>query len=159
MGLSIYVFAGPQDYRALSEHARSCGLRFYPTLLMHPEEKLEDDPSNRPFAYLSLRPREELHPYGNPPGIGPATDPLLELMKPYLKDSTLVIGQLYCSDDNPQLFMVTKPLFSKLASWIKKHWQKLPTGQYIGPEAKLLMDQGTKLAYFPPGVPVEIKLI
>ncbi len=157
MGLSIYLSAGPQDYRAMSEYGRSLGLKFYPILMSQSEDSLTDDPSEGPFAYLSPLPREKLHPYGNPPGIGSATDPLLDLMKPYVENNTLVIGSLYCSDDAAELFEVTKPYFSKLASWIRKHWERLPTGQYIGPEANELLKQGAKLAYFPPGVPIEVK--
>ncbi len=151
MGLSIYLFAGPADYKAFSGHCRSIGLKFYPILANMPEEHLTDDPAQYPFAYLSVHPMEALHPYGNPSVIGSATDPLLELMKPYLKGNTLVIGRLYCSDDVPEFYAVTRPIFSKLAKWIKKDWRRLPTGQYCGPEADSLMNTGATLAYFPPG--------
>jgi hypothetical protein len=157
MGLIVYLFAGPQDYRAFGDYCRSLGLRMYPILLHQPEELPTDDPSQYPFCYLSQVPREELHPYGDPQGISSAADPLLDLMKPYFRDNTLVIGRLYCSDDVPRLFAVTKPLFSKLEKWIRKKWHKLPTGQYIGPEAKALEAKGANLAYFPPGVAVEVK--
>jgi hypothetical protein len=152
MGLSVYLFAGPKDYRAFSEYSRSTGLRMYSILVDQPEETSPENPSLYPFVYLSPHAREELHPYGQPPGIGPATEPLLELMKPYFKDNVLVIGRIYCSNDLPQLFAVTKPWFMRLRKWIKNEWERLPTGQYIGPEAKELEHKGAKLAYFPPGV-------
>jgi hypothetical protein len=132
-------------------------LRLLPILLSQPEELPPDDPSERPFVYLSPKPIEELHPYGNPPGIGPATDALLSLMKPYYKDDTLVVGRLYSSSDVPELFAVTKPYFTEIAKWIKNEWSKLPTGQYLGTEAAALKNKGAKLAYFPPDVPIQVK--
>lgn len=157
MGLSIYLFAGPTDSRCLCELCQSVGLRMYPILMNQPEMVPTDDPAARPFCFLSFLAREELHPYGNPPRISDATDPLLELMFPYFKNNLLVIGRIFCSNDVPDLFRITKPWFRKLAKWIRGNWEKLPTGQYVGPEAKSLLEAGAKLAYFPPGVPIEIK--
>jgi|GEM_PF-761984 len=155
MGRSVYLFAGPADYRAFSEYARSLNLRFYPFLIGQPEEQLDDNPADYPFAYLSIFPRDQLHPYGKDMRIGPATDPLIELVKPYFKDQLLVMGRLHCSNNNPDRFAVTKPLFTKLAQWIRRHWEQLPTKQYIGPEAKSLSAQGAMIAFFPPTVEVK----
>src|SRR5207302_1357834 len=99
MAQCIYLFAGPSDNRALSEYVLSLDLRMYPILIQQPEFSVADDPVAYPFSFLSPTKREHLHPYGNPLRISDATDPLIELMRPYLKDNTLVIGRLYCSDD------------------------------------------------------------
>jgi hypothetical protein len=132
----------------------------YPILMSQPEDPPDYDPASGPFSYLSFQTREELHPYGNPPGIGPATDPLLQFMLPYFKPpDLLVIGRLYCSNDHKGYFQMTRPYFMKLRAWIRKNWKKLPTRQYIGPEAEALVEQGARLAYFPPGVVVEKRYI
>jgi hypothetical protein len=70
-------------------------------------------------------------------------------MKPYCSRNTLVIGRLYCSDDIPELYTEIKPFYAKVEMWIKTHWKRLPTGQYIGPEAIKLENDGAKKAYFP----------
>ena len=159
MAQCIYLFAGPSDNRALSEYVLSLDLRMYPILIQQPEFSVADDPVAYPFSFLSPTKREHLHPYGNPLRISDATDPLIELMRPYLKDNTLVIGRLYCSDDVKTFFTVTKPYFAKIAEWIRNQWHRLPTGQYIGPEAQCLMEGGVQLAFFPPGVPVERRIV
>ena len=160
MGLSLYYFAGPRDNQALSEFARSLGLRIFAILAEKPEIMPSDDPSVGPFCYLCPVPREELHPYGSPPGIGPATDPLIDFWRSYFhRPDALVIGRLYCSDDVPDLFRITKPYFSKLAKWVRGKWEKLPEGQFIGPEGQSLLEKGVKLAYFPPGVKVEARVV
>jgi len=156
MGFSVYVFAGPNDNRVFCERVREYGLRMYPILLQQPEITASDDPAAYPFCYLSPCPREDLHPYGDPLCIGSATDPLLDFMRPYFTPPALVvIGRLYCSNDVPALFAVTRPYFHRLAKWIRANWARLPTGQYIGPEAQALVEGGAKLAYFPPGVTIQ----
>jgi hypothetical protein len=159
MGLSIYMFAGPTDNRALSEYILSLGLRMYPILMQQPEIALDDDPAAYPYCFLSAIQREDLHPYGSPARIGAATDPLLQMMRPYFREpNLLVVGDIFCSDDVRELFGVTKPIFTKLSKWIRKHWERLQTGQYIGPQAQMLHAQRATLAYFPPGVPIEQRI-
>ena len=155
MGLSIYLFAAPADTRAFCDFAASLELSMYPILMGQAEVMASSDPSLGPFCYLSPVPRERLHPYGNPERIGPATDPLIEFMRPYVEDRTLVIGRLYCSDDVPGLYAISRPIFHRLAKWIRSNWERLPTGQYIGPEAQSLRAEGFELAYFPPTVSIE----
>jgi hypothetical protein len=128
-----------------------------PILWDKPEFAPSSDPRLHPFCYLSLVPRDRLHPYGNTKGISDATDPLIEFMRPYVSDKTLVIGRLFCSDDVPELFRATRPVFHRLAEWVRSNWERLATGQYIGPEAQRLRADGFELLYFPPGVVVERK--
>jgi hypothetical protein len=160
MGSSVYVFAAQQDNERFCEFASSLGLRIYPILMEQPELAPSDDPGDGPFCWLSPLARGQLHPYGKRPGIGDATDPLIEYMRPYFRaPDLLVIGRVYCSSDVKELHVIRKPYFSKLAKWIRSHWQRLPTGQYIGPEAMKLKEGGVKLAYFPPGVNVDTKIV
>lgn len=167
MGASIYYFAGPTDNHALSDYAQSLGLRIYAPLIDRPEISASEDPCCGPFCFLSPVPKEELHPYGNPLGICDALDPLIEFWRAsYRSPDLLVMGRLYCSDDGIHssdeartLYDKRKPFFAKLAKWIKSKWKKLPTRQYIGPEAERLLESGAKLAYLPPGVKIETKMI
>jgi hypothetical protein len=133
----------------------------YPILLSQPEVNPTDNPSTNPFCYLSPLPMSELHPNGTPPGIGPATDPLLEFSFAYfLPPDKLVLGGLHCSTDVPDFFPVAKPYFRKLAKWISANWKTLPGGQfYIAPEVESLLANGARLVNFPPGVEIEVKVV
>ncbi len=160
MGLTIDLFAGPSDSRGLSEHIFSLGLRMYPILLSQREISLDDDPAEYPYCFISPLCREQLHPYGNPPRIGAATDPLIQMMRPYFrKPDLLVIGDLHCSDDVSSLFQVTNPIFQKLSKWVSSNWYKLPAGGYIGPEARRLLELGVRLSYLPPDATIERRVI
>ena len=148
MGRSVYFFCTAADNQLLSEEAIRVGLRMYPILMSQEEIQTSDDPIDGPFCYLSVVPRSETHPYGDPPIIGPATDPLLDSMRAYYKPPTLVMGRIYWSDDVPELAKITKPYFLKLFKWIKKQWHRNADGQYMGWEAKKLHDSGqAQLAY------------
>lgn len=150
MGVSIYLFATHRDCERLSTVIHEMGMYILPILMEQEEIDPSDDPSKRPYCYVTRVPRERLHPYGDPPGIGPATDPLIGFMRPYENDSgMLIVGRLYCSDDVPELFADTLPLFRKLRRWIQKNWHWLPEGQYAGPEAFVRIQNGAKRAYFP----------
>lgn len=160
MGASIYYFAGPSDSQVFSEYAQSLGLRILPPLFDNPQISPTNDPCEGPFCFLSPRSKDELHPYGQPAKISDALDPLIEFWRSYYRSpDLLVIGRLHCSNDVGDLHETTKTNFSRLAKWIKGNWKKLPTGQYIGPEAETLVNNGAKLVYFPPGINIEEKII
>ena len=156
MGSSLYIFSGPKDYQELEGEIRRRGLHMYPILMEQPELALANDPAARPFCFLSHLARHELHPYGNPPRICDATDPLLSFMRPYFKPpDLLVMGRIHCSADVPKFYDVMMPYFRGLAGWVKAHWEKLDSGEYIGPEATTIRDAGARLVTFPPNVPIE----
>jgi len=159
MGKAVYFFAGPQDSAAIARFANSIGLQLVSPLANEPEISPEEDPRLGPFVYLTPLQKGEMHPYGYPPKIGPATDPLLEFWRSYFTPTppVLVMGRLFCSDDVPKYFDITRPYFSKLTKWMRGAWKKLPEGQFIGPDAQKLAECGAELAYFSPGVPVDIK--
>lgn len=153
MGKAIYLFAGPADNRALTDFALSIGLRVLAPLYADGDIS-SSNPAKGPFCFLSLVPHGATHPYGNPLGIGPATDPLIEFMRSYFKDPYLVMGRIYCSLDSKRLAEKTVPYYSKLARWIRKNWERNSDRQYVGPHAKQLIEQGAIIAYLPPGVPI-----
>lgn len=155
LGRGIYFFADTTDNQQLCDYAASIGLHLYPPLADARELTSSDDPTDRPFCFLSPVPKESLHPYGNPRIIGTATDPLLEFLRSYHHGSHLVIGRIHWSDDVPDLAKETKPFFLMLTKWIQKHWEKLPDGQYVGPNAKSRMDGGAVCAQLPPELTVE----
>lgn len=156
MANAICYFAGSEDNRVLCEFLTSLGLSMFPILMDQPEIMPGDDPAAGPFCYLSPLPRSQLHPYGRPLGIGHGTDPLLGLFRSYLSPPDgLVMGQLHCPDDVAFLHTIIRPYFTRIASWIRREWVKLPDGhQYIGPEALSLAENGTKLLQLPPSVKV-----
>ena len=159
MAASVYYFACREDHLALWSVIESVGLTVIPVLVQAPLPSRRDDPASGWLVYLSPVPREALHPYGQPPGYGPATDPIIELLQGYDKGSYLVMGRVYWSDDVPEFGKVTLPYFRKIRSWIRANWEKLPDGQYIGPAAKLAASNGVELKTFPPGVPIERRYI
>jgi hypothetical protein len=155
MGIAIYFFAGTEDNKTLCDFAASLGLSMLPILMEQPAISPSDDPAKGPFCYLSPFPRGELHPYGRPPKISAATDPLIEFLRSYrYAPDALVMGRVYCSDDVPAFVPITKPYFTKIADWIRRDWAKVPGGQHIGPEAKSLLQGGTRLLQLPPNVKV-----
>jgi hypothetical protein len=158
MGTSVMIFAGPKDDRALVEYAASLGLRLVPPRLDQVGTVAFEEPSQGPFWYLSFLPVENLHPYGNPPvKVGSATDPLIEFIRSYYEPPYLVAGRVYWSTDVPDLARQTKPHFTKLARWIRKHWKRRKEdGYYIGPDAQRLVEEGkAQPVYFPPGIEIK----
>lgn len=146
-------FAGPEDDRRLCEYAASLGLSVLP--MLWGREK-PGDPKEYPACFLSALPSEKLHPYGNPPVIGPATDPLLEFTRSYYTAPFLVAGRIYWSDDAELLAKETKGYFAKLSSWIKKRWHRRSDGYFVGPDGERLLREGlAQVTYLPPGTRVE----
>jgi hypothetical protein len=64
MGSSICFFCGSSDNDNLQNFAMSLGLHL---ISMKIDNEVSWDPSLGPVCYLSVVPKSELHPYGNPP--------------------------------------------------------------------------------------------
>jgi hypothetical protein len=148
MGSSIGFYCGQSDIEALQEFAKSLGLHLVlPTI----NEESVPAPTERPYCYLSLCPKSELHPFGKPPvRVTHAKDPMLTFMRAYFKDPYLVLGHIQWSDDVASLAAQTKPYFQKLRTWIKREWE--PYGDlYLGREAKELVANGAQMVNVLPG--------
>lgn len=159
MGQSVCFFAGPGDNQALCEYALSIGLKIQPPLVGEPAVSPTDDPSAGPFCYLTPVPESELHPYGNPPRVSDAIDPLLLFMRSYHQPPYLIMGHIHWSDDVPHLAKLTKRYFSKMAKWLEQNWRKHSAGEFIGPEAWRLVQLGAQLTDLPPGLNVETRTL
>lgn len=142
MGSSIGFYCSSKDTESLTQYAESLGL-----VLAAPEID-KDVPSlvsEGPYCYISVKSKEELSPYGDPPiKISDATDPLIGFMRAYERDNYLVLGHLYLSNDVPELHKQTKPTYNKLCKWVKYNWEKYGDF-YIAPDAKLLKEKGAEL--------------
>jgi hypothetical protein len=148
MGSSIGFYCGQSDAEALQEFATSIGLHLVlPTI----EQERVPAPAERPYCYLSLVPKSELHPFGKPPmRVTHAKDPMMTFMRAYFKDPYLVLGHIHWSDDVAALAAQTKPYFQKPRNWIKREWQ--PYGDLcIGPEANDLIAKGAQMVNVLPG--------
>ena len=142
MGSSVAFYCGDSDIAALQEYALSLGLNIVPPTL---DIGVSEDPSEGPFCYLSVIPKDKLSPYGESAiKVSDATDPLIGFMRAYFKNPYLVLGHIYWSDDVPDLAKRTKPFYQKLVRWIQKEWGKFGDF-YIGPEAKSLFDKGAEM--------------
>jgi|SRR5581483_3112786 len=142
MGSSIEFYCGQSDIEALQGFALSLGLHLVlPTI----QEASVPAPAERPYCYLSLIPKSELHPFGKPPvRVTHAKDPMLRFMRAYFKNPYLVLGHIHWSDDVPALAAQTKPYFQKLRNWIKREWTQ-HGDLYLGPEAKELVAKGAQM--------------
>jgi len=150
MASSIGFYCGASDNEALEAYARSIGLVLVPLSIDKP---LVSSADVAPFCFLSLVPASDLHPHGDPPvRITDARDPLIGFMRAYFKDPYLVAGHIHWSDDVRELAARTKPIFQKLASWVRKEWERLPGGGfYVGPEAEGLIRKGAITVNVLPG--------
>ncbi len=81
--------------------------------------------------FKSLRhlniPLDELTPYAyEDPAkkVSDATDPLIGFMRSYHRNSYLVLGHLYLSNDVPGLNKLAKSYYNKLCKWVKGNWNK-----------------------------------
>lgn len=141
MGSSTSFYCGPADNAALEGFASSIGLLLVPPL---PGTGVPENPADGPFCYLSVLQEDKLSPYGE--GImkvSPAVDPLLGLLRSYVKGPYLVAGQLFWSNDVPELAKITKPYYAKMVGWMRKEWEKYGD-VYIGPEARVRLDEGVE---------------
>lgn len=142
MGSVVCFYCGPSDIAALESFALSLGLH---VVSMTVDGNVASFPAEGPFCYLSLVPKSELHPYGNPPNrVTDAKDPMLGFMRAYFKDPYLVLGHIQWSDDVATLAAKTKPYFQKLRNWIKREWEAYGD-LYLGPEAKGLAAKGAQM--------------
>jgi hypothetical protein len=150
MGRNIGFYCTQSDNDALEGFARSLGLhRVSPRIDMDSPAL----PQDGRYCFLSVVPRSELHPYGQPRvRVSHAKDPMLIFFRAYFRDPYLVMGQLIWSDDSRELAKRTKPCFDELCRWIRKEWERLPEGGFhVGPGAKQLMAAGAQLVNELPG--------
>ncbi len=142
MGNSVGFYCGQSDSQSFQDFALSIGLHIVPLSI---ENKVDADPSDGPFCFLSLVKQDELHPFGVPAvRISDARDPLIGYMRAYYKSPYLVLGHIYWSNDVPALAAQTKGYYQKLARWIRKEWEKYGDF-YISPEAVKLMREGAEM--------------
>jgi hypothetical protein len=147
MGSNTCFYCGNSDTGALQDFALSLGLHLVPMTI----EGEVKDPASGPYCYLSIAPRSELHPYGDPPiRLTDVRDPMLGFMRGYFKDQFLVFGHIYWSNDVKALAVQTKPYYAKLRSWIKREWRR-HGDIYIGPEAECLISAGAQMVNTLPG--------
>ena len=153
-------FAGPDDDRAFREYGDSIGLSLIPPRIDRIGCVPVEGPGSASFWYFSnIRP-QELHPYGDPKvKISDALDPLVQYSRSFYDPPNLIAGRIYWSNDVPELASRSKPIYSKLAAWIKKSWERRrQDGYYVGPQAKRLADEeGIEFFYLPPGLQVTVQ--
>lgn len=147
MGSYTCFYCGNSDTTALQDFALSLNLHLIP-MTIDGEVKA---PASGPYCYLSIAPRSELHPYGDPPiRLTDVRDPMLGFMRGYFREPFLVFGHIYWSNDVKGLAAQTKPYYAKLRSWIKREWRR-HGDQYIGPEAERLISAGAQMVNTLPG--------
>lgn len=145
--MSIGICCGNADTEALTLFARSLGLHLFPILF---DDEVSVDPGDGPFCWLSLVPKSQLHPHGNPAKISYVDDPLIGFGRAYYKSPYLVAGEIqwYWDYGRP---VATKPAYQALAKWIRSEWKMHRRhGFYFGPEAQQLLVQGAQVVNFPP---------
>src|SRR5262245_27475682 len=155
MGSSIGFYCGKADNAELTEFARSVGLHVVPPRL--DRESAGEPEEAGPFCYLSTLPREELHPYGQPPVlIADVKDPLLLFMRGFYKEPYLVLGQIHWNNDVAALASITRPYFQKLTRWIRQNWRKPDRWDfYCEPEASTLLARGAQTVNSLPSIPIK----
>jgi hypothetical protein len=140
MGSNVVIYGCETDCRTLEEFTRSLGLRLIaPMVGVAAPESGKDGP----WCYLSLRPENELHPFGVPPRYTDARDPLLGFMRPYYVEPYLVLGHIHRSTDVRSLAALTELPFNRIKRWIKASWTKYGD-VYIGPGAADLIERGAQ---------------
>lgn len=146
---SIAFYAAEQDYEALLDFIRQLGLILVSASF---DRDAAEDPGEMPFCYLSVIPKNALHPYGQHRLVGYATDPLISFMRPYHRAPYLVLGHFQWSSSAGEFSQRTKPYYQKLAAWVKKRCTLLPGGDiYIGPHAAELAKNGAEFVNVLPG--------
>lgn len=148
MGSKISFYCGNSDTKQLSDYAESLGLVLVAPII---DQLITDKISAGPFCYISTVPGSELTHNGNPPTrLSDATDPLISYLRSYFKDPYLILGHLSLSNDVPELYKKTKPVYKKLCKWIQSNWSR-QGGFYIGEEASALIDSGAQKVNMLPG--------
>jgi hypothetical protein len=147
MGSNVVIYGSETDCRALEEFTQSLGLS-----LLGPMVGVAALKSGRdgPWCYLSLRPKNELHPFGVPPRYTDARDPLLGFMRPYYSEPYLVLGHIHRSMDVQSLAVLTELPFNRIKRWIKANWTKYGDA-YIGPGVVDLIERGAQKVNVLPG--------
>jgi hypothetical protein len=162
MGRSTLFFAGPADDADFIEMVLAENLYCVPHRLDLSFEECRLHPAQYPLLYISLLPRDQLHPYvpkygPQVPTIHHITDPLLELYRSSIQPPYLVAGRLAWDDDVAAHGAATIETYLKLAKWISRNWMHRDEDDYyIGRDARKCVEEGLTLAYLPPGTPIEI---
>lgn len=168
MGRQVNFYASRRDTLEFQSFAKSVGLRVFPLLTTQftsgGHDPNEDNLEAAPGAYLSPIPREQLHPYGDPPiRISGATDPLIQFIRSYYDAPYLVSGRIWYEPEDDEFGPIVRPHFNRLARWIRKHWRKRPDicdFLYFGPGAERLVDEeGAQPVSAHPDVPKRIVFI
>jgi hypothetical protein len=160
MGSSVSFYTAKSDNLALTGFSRSLGLHLVPPRVGQTVN--EDDPADGPYCRLSLVPLNQLRPFDVPPvHLGSPADPTLEFLRSYYKPPYLISGRIYWSNDVAEIARITKPAYSSLARWIRKHWSKRPDSAfYFGPAAiKLVDEEGAIHTTFPPDLTVQTIIV
>lgn len=156
MGSSIGFFAAESDTAELQRFVESLSLTLVAPLISN---KVAPNPADGPFCYLSPVGNEALHPYGSPAvKVSDATDPLLVYIRSFTKENCVVLGQLHWTNDVPNLAKITAPYYKKIAAWIRKNWRK-EGDFYLGPQAEIMVKNGSQLVGFPPGEVYNINIV
>lgn len=140
MSKSLLIIASNNDYESLMEYMRSCDLSLVPLDLRYPVAQ----PKDGPVCYLSCKTIDELHPYGEGnTKLADVIDPLLLFTRPYYDPPYLTDGSIVLNDDVQEVSDQIKPLFNKVARWVRKNWSKHPDhASWVGPEAYNLLQSG-----------------
>jgi hypothetical protein len=147
MGSSVEIYGGEADCRALEEYADSLGLQLIAPSVGRAAPTLGKD---GPYCFLSIRPTDELHPFGAPLRYTDSKDPLIRFMRPYYTEPFLVLGHVYRSTDVASLAALTEFPYRQISRWIRSNWAK-HGDFYVGPEAAELLAEGAQKANVLPG--------
>lgn len=152
MGSRILFYAGPQDMKQLNAFVRSLGMYLVPP---SPEVEYSDDETVLGRCYISPVPKEELHTWGHKtPWHQDALDPIISFERSVYQPPYIKPGDIYWSSDVKAFAGQTKPIFQKIARWVRENWPK-PEGNdwYFGPEARrLVFEEGIEATSMVPGV-------
>lgn len=158
MGHSIGIYGSKDDTRILTEYACRTGLHVVGLLK---GQVVPEDPAQRQSCYLSVKSPDELTAFRDLRDrdiYSAARDPLLKFRRPYYTDPYLVLGEISCSNDTPELYAQTRSHYHRLARWIRKEWSKYGDF-YLGPDAKVLFENGAEMINFPPGTKIRYTII
>jgi hypothetical protein len=152
MGSRILFYAGPQDMNELNAFVRSLDLYLVPP---SPALEYSDDETELGRCFISPVPKEELRTWGHKTAWYQDTlDPIISFERSIYQGSFIRPGDIYWNNDVRSLAVQTKPIFQKIARWVRKNWPK-PQGHdwHFGPEAKhLVFKEGVKATSMVPGV-------
>jgi hypothetical protein len=138
--------------KELNAFVRSLGMYLVPP---SPEVEYSDDETVLGGCYISPVPAEELHTTSKLPArYADVLDPIISFTRSVYRSSYIRPGDIYWNNDVPALAVQTKPIFQKIARWVRRNWPK-PEGDdwHFGPEARhLVFEKGVEATSMVPGV-------